>query len=430
MLQLNIDKSVNPWAYNLDLPNKQEYLNNLLDIGYRMSTLMKVNSRDPHTEQLLELQQQKNETCMNMTLRHLEESMTNVATKMDQIEQRASDNTVVVQDKLVKMVEDFTGKTKTSVSRGDIAENYIEKICETEFPNDTVIRSSGTAHEADLQLRGDDFPNIMIESKNYTSTIQLKEIDKFKYDMTRTNTNYGVFFSFNSKISGKKNMDIEQFNDNKYILYISDIGFNQDIIVMAINMLKTLSKISSVDNTYINKSVVKDKISTIIYNLNKLPELIRILSKTRTTLIEEERSIRTSMDNIHMAYITTESAMKQIIQDIERDIHSQLGEFNDIEYIQVENIDELLINMDDKKKEQVRAILTQIYSNKYMVSISELNPHIYNIYRPSTGKLVSKLDTKPAKLKLSIPDSSCIFEINKKNSISNLKTYFQILENI
>ena len=225
-------------------------------------------------------------------------------------------------------------------------------------------------------------------------------------------------------------MDIEQFNDNKYILYISDIGFNQDIIVMAINMLKTLSKISSVDNTYINKSVVKDKISTIIYNLNKLPELIRILSKTRTTLIEEERSIRTSMDNIHMAYITTESAMKQIIQDIERDIHSQLGEFNDIEYIQVENIDELLINMDDKKKEQVRAILTQIYSNKYMVSISELNPHIYNIYRPSTGKLVSKLDTKPAKLKLSIPDSSCIFEINKKNSISNLKTYFQILENI
>ena len=59
MLQLNIDKSVNPWAYNLDLPNQQEYLNNLLDMGYRMSTLMKVNSKDPHTEELLELQQQK-----------------------------------------------------------------------------------------------------------------------------------------------------------------------------------------------------------------------------------------------------------------------------------------------------------------------------------------------------------------------------------
>lgn len=430
MQTLHIDKSINPWAYNLDIHNKDEYLNNLLNMGYRISTLVHFNSKDTQAEQLLELQQQKNESCMNMTLRYLEDTMGSVTTKMDLIEKRASDNSMAVQEKIVKMVADFTGKTKTSVSRGDIAENYIEKLCESEFPNDTIIRSSGKAHEADLQLKGDDFPNIMIESKNYTTTIQNKEIEKFKYDMRRTSSDYGVFFSFNSKISGKKNMDIEQFDDNKFILYVSNIGFNDDIVIMTISVLKTLSKINSSCKNYISKSIVKDKISSIINSLNKLPTLHSDLSKARTVLVEEEKIIRRSLDNIHIAYISTESSMKKIIQDIERDIYCHISEFDDIEYIQVENIENLLINIDIAKKDHVRDILTQINSKKYKVSICDTKPHIYDIYMPRTNKLVSKLDTKGVKLKLSIIDTSCIFEIGKKNIINCLKSYFQILENI
>lgn len=429
MQTLSIDRKLNKWAYDINIPNKEAYLNNLLNIGYRLSTLITLDTTDSHIEQLLNLQQEKNENCMNMTIQNLEQTMNTVGSKMELIEKRASENSLVFQDKLIQMVEEFIGKTKTSVSRGDIAENYIEDICELHFPNDDIIRSSGKAHEADLQLKSNDFPTIMIESKNYTNTIQTKEIDKLKYDMSRTEICYAVFFSFNSKISGKKNMDIEHF-DNKCILYVSNVGFNEDIVVMAINTLKMISKISNSCKNYINKAIVKDKVGLIINNLNKLPDLISNLSKAKTVLQEEEKTIHRSLDNIHIAYISAESQMKKIIQDIEIDINCQLQELNEIEYVHVEKIENLLNYIEDKKKDHVRDVVTQIFSKNYKISISEQNNQIFEIYNPLRDTLISKLDTRSTKLKLSIIENSCIFEIGKKNIISCLKSYFKILENM
>ena len=59
MQTLSIDRKLNKWAYDINIPNKEAYLNNLLNIGYRLSTLITLDTTDSHIEQLLNLQQEK-----------------------------------------------------------------------------------------------------------------------------------------------------------------------------------------------------------------------------------------------------------------------------------------------------------------------------------------------------------------------------------
>ena len=108
--------------------------------------------------------------------------------------------------------------------------------------------------------------------------------------MIRTNIRYGIFFSFNSRITGRKNMDIEQFN-NKYILYISNIGFNADWVVLATRMMKSIAKFDTGDKSCFSKEMVKDKIQAVIGALTRLNDLASCLTKTKATLIEQEGNI-------------------------------------------------------------------------------------------------------------------------------------------
>ena len=45
--------------------------------------------------------------------------------------------------------------------------------------------------------------------------LQSKEIEKLKNDMKTTDINFGIFISLNSKIIGKKHMEIERFDNKK-----------------------------------------------------------------------------------------------------------------------------------------------------------------------------------------------------------------------
>ncbi len=426
-MKLEIDLKINPWASNITMPNKEHYLNNLLHMGYIASTSISVTSNNSYTEKVMTLQQEKNETCINHAVSKVDNLCFNVSNELNDIKESNKKNIEQVQSKFVDIIEEFTGKTKTSVSRGDIAENYLEEICDTSFPDITVDRSSGKAHEADIQLKCPNNPTIIIESKNYTSVVPTKEIIKLKEDMERTNIDYAIFFSFNSRITGKKNMEIEE-DDGKTILYISDMGFSTQFIVLAIKCIISISKIKRSQKSVITKEIVQDKISQIILNLSKLTEIAACLSKTRTALVIEENVIKNSLDNIHMHYITNECHIKKIINDIEREINFKLADISNIKYEETDNIESLISDIDQKKQPMMRNVFVEIYSNNYKVAKSEMNSFSFNVYN-NLGKIVSKINIK-TKIKLSIPTMSCEFEINKKNSIRILDSYFKMLEKI
>lgn len=429
-MKLEIDFEINPWASNLKKPNMANYLNTLLHIGYLASTAVNVTSNNSYTEKILGIQQEKNEACLNNAISKFDDVCFNIKSELNDIKESNKKNAnqvELVQNKFVDIIQDFTGKTKTSVSRGDIAENYLEEICENSFPQITVDRSSGKAHEADIQLKSPNNPTIIIESKNYTSVVPSKEIVKLKEDMKRTNIDYAIFFSFNSRITGKKNMEIEE-DDGKTILYICDMGFSPNFIVLAIKCIIEIAKIKTSQKSVITKEIVQDKINQIIISLSKLTDVAAQFTKTRTSLINEENIIKNALDNIHMNYITNEAQIQKIISDIERDINFKLADISNIKYEETDNIETLISNIDQKKQAMMRNIFVQIYSNNFKVAKSEMNIHSFDVYN-NLGKIVSKINIK-TKIKLSIPGIFCEFEINKKNSVCILDSYFKMLEKI
>lgn len=427
-MNIDIDENINGWAYNLDIPNVNEYLNNLLKMGHMVVTQAQISTDTSQTDRLMESHHETTKMCMDNTAKRLEYALTTMTQKMETIEQRSQDTTRESQNKLVDMVETFTGKTKTSASRGDIAENFIENICQESLPDKTVKRSSGIAHEADFQIFAANCPAIMLESKNYTCVVSKKEIDKLKSDMDRMDMNYGLFVSFNSRITGKKHMEIETYDD-KTILYLSDFGFNKDIIIMGI---KTLTQIAIITNNVkqgISREFIKDKINQIILCLNDLPQIMACLTKTRTTLHTEVTNIKNSLDNIHVSFITNESEIKRILGLIEHEINYKLSDLGSIEYEEVENIEYLIEDVDIKKQPMLRNILSEIHGRNYSVRKSDMNEYSYDIYNITTGKIISKLNIK-SKIKLSIPEICAEFEFSKKNSVKHLDCYFQLLEKL
>ena len=427
-MNIDIDENINAWAYNLDIPNVNEYLNNLLKMGHMVVSHAQISTDTSQTDRLVESHHETTKMCMDNTAKRLETAISIMTQKMENIEQRSQDNTRESQNKLVDMVETFTGKTKTSASRGDIAENFIENICQEHLPDKTVKRSSGTAHEADFQLYAPDCPDIMLESKNYTTVVSKKEIDKLKSDMDRMNMKYGLFISFNSRITGKKHMEIEHYDD-KCIMYLSDFGFSKDIIIMGINALSKIATITNNIKSGISREFIKDKINQVILCLNDLPCILSCVTKTRTTLGIEEANIKNSLDNIHLSFINSEAEIKRIVKDIEKEINYKLTDLSSIKYEEVENIESLLESIDIKKQPMLRNIFSEIYNHDYRVIKSDMNEGCYDIYDTNTDKIVSKLNTK-SKIKLSIPELFVEFEFSKKNSIKHLDSYFQLVEKL
>ena len=426
-MNLEIDKQINPWAYKLEVDDEYNYLNKILSVGYLVvSNAQLATKNNDGSLKLIESFQKNNEQCLNNSVELIRSLITHAMNRIDGIEQRSHEQFQSNQERIMDMVETFTGKTKTSQSKGAIAENFIEDTLIKEFPNDTVDRCSGTAHEADMQLLSTEHPKIIIESKNYTSVVQSKEIDKLKKDMETTNIKFGLFISLNSKITGKKHMEIERFDD-KLIMYISNIGFNRDFIIMSVKTMIQISKIVNQQETSISKELIADKISNVIMGLQKLSDISSSLSRTRSALQEEEFNIRNSLDNIHAAYINNEADIKRIINQIEKEINTELCTISDINYECSNNIEKIVSDVDEKKQPLVRNIVTQLIANGYTLDLNE-EDGLYNILKNKTQQLVSKFNIKQSRL--TIPNLRCQFDFRRKNDISNLDSFFQILEKL
>ena len=426
-MSMEIDKEMNPWAYNLNVNDEYTYLNTLLALGHLVKENIQINANnDSSSQKLLESYQKNNEQAINNMTEHFRNIATQLSGGMERMEQRTSNQLVSNQDRMMDMMETFTGKTKTSQSKGEIAENFLEETLNRAFPNDTVNNCSGVAHESDIQLVSTEHPTIILESKNYTSVVQKKEIDKLKDDMKRTNIKYAVFLSLNSKIIGKKHLEIEQFDD-MYILYVSNIGFNGDFVVMAMKTMVEISKIGNKQTTVVSKELIKDKIGKVIILLQKLIEIPASLSRTRTVLLEEQNNIRSSLDKIHTSYINNEAETKRIINEIESEIGIQLCSLSGIDYECCNNIEKLVNEVEEKKQNVFRNILTQLITNGFSVN-KNTDDGLYDIFKSNTHELVSRLNLRQSRL--TIPSINCQFDFKKKNDISNLDSYFQILEKI
>ena len=120
--------------------------------------------------------------------------------------------------------------------------------------------------------------------------------------------------------------------------------------------------------------------------------------------------------------------MNRVMKDIRQEINYVLDNVNELDKEAEENIDILLENIEDKKKDHMRAIFTQIVLHNYHITKDKDNTVFY-VSNKHNDTILSKIYVK-GKIKLSIPNIGLDMDCTKKNSLSNLETYFQILSKL
>lgn len=201
-----------------------------------------------------------------------------------------------LENKLAKTMEHManrfetlhTSLTKTlssSKEKGELGEGIVEDLIKKAYDCDVSLVSKD-AQTADIRMtraKGSYF----WEVKNYTRMVNKEEVEKFKRDMRlHPDVRGGVLVSLNQGIVGKTragNIDIEFLEDGRFILYLSHLMKQNDVIFY----LQTLRPLFDAAEQV--STVVKED-SEEVRNLEQKAFLISSLLKTHEQTIVKHRN--------------------------------------------------------------------------------------------------------------------------------------------
>jgi len=148
----------------------------------------------------------------------------------------------------------------------------------------TYKNSSKEAKSGDFIVTHNNI-NIIIESKNYSSTVPFGEIDKLIRDMDRLNIDNAIFIS-NTNISKINNRIHFQEIHGKYIYFINmdnqPVELSYHIIDMCIHSLSCLK-----DSVYSINQSIPDLIKRLSENMSILYDFKELLSNTKYTFLKK-----------------------------------------------------------------------------------------------------------------------------------------------
>ena len=158
--------------------------------------LEQLNKKFENALSQIEIYKQGNSTSLN-------EELTKVKEKYDLLlEEKDRQNQLnrEVFDKAEKLINKTSNKS--SISIGDDGEQIFENLSHTfkDFTGYKIENKAKQGHKGDFHLFFKDF-NILVDSKNYSGSVQKKEITKIESDLTiNDNMNFAWMVSLNSNI--------------------------------------------------------------------------------------------------------------------------------------------------------------------------------------------------------------------------------------
>jgi hypothetical protein len=295
------------------------------------------------------------------------------------------------------------GLSSNSNKKGLFGENLLEEIFNQRYGDIRYEKKGTIAHSGDAWLYLTDNKIIMIESKNYTVTINKDEINKFKSDMINHNIKWGILVSFNSSIQGMKELDLLTFTHNSEvftILMISNLSTDIHKLDLGLQILRQL--IILLDNNKKFPWIIKN----INNNLNELDILINKNYILRDNFYNMEKEINKSLTN-HYTILRDyqydiEQKIKEIILNIESTMKNSINTFIDI------NNDILNKYKDKKIFILVSKLLDIIKKKKWIIKNDSTDKYI----------IIDTLENIIANIK--IQQKKIIFNNNLNNNSINL----------
>lgn len=222
---------------------------------------------------------------------------------------------------------------KSSIAIGDDGEHAFEYLSETfkDFIGYKIEKKSHQGHKGDYHLFFNEF-NVLVDLKNYTSTVQKKELEKIEHDLSINDTmDFAWLISYKSNVSDWNRFPI------MYKWIVTDIGLKCIIIVNNLNSNKNtvdiLRNIWNVTNE-LHNMIIKTRESKIDNTKAQILKerdynILQNIKTAQKRLIEMKRNI---------------TSMSQITKDIENDIIDAISLFTNEqtknEFIKYEKIKE------------------------------------------------------------------------------------------
>ena len=249
-------------------------------------------------------------------------------------------------DNLEVVLEKLIGLSVSSSKKGELAENILENIITKKYGDIKYNNMSQVNHSGDAWLNFDSFNQVvMLESKNYNIKVNKEEVIKMKNDMITNNIQWGILVSFNSKVQGYRNFDIETFNHQGKIytiVILSELSIDIDRIDMAIQVVRKLI------NNYSKLSTFPWITSKVKSDLDKLNELINLNYQLRNWFNDMETNIKTSLNkyysNMREYQNKIDNSIIEITNNIQGTIKESIESDNKFDYIEFVN------NHKDNKK--------------------------------------------------------------------------------
>lgn len=314
---------------------------------------------------------------------------------------------------LSKTTKDVFGLSKTSQKRGEIMENKVIEYFEQTYKNYTINRTNHIPHNGDAEVILSDETKILLEIKNYTTTVDTKEIEKLKYDMEFCNVKYSLFLSIQSGIVGKKNIDIERFfiNDlDHYIVYISNISDEYNKIQAGISIIETLIKINKMTKN-INTDYIEEKLKNSIKEISYIYDIISSLTKQYKNM---ESRIKDNLDDYYNLIREQELNIKNKINEIWKNI-----DITDL--LEYHELDTMILDDKDHECNNILLKISDIF-NKYKIKVISKSDTLFLMSNNGELKLFNK------KIEISFDNPRIVIRfISKTNNDINYNLLIGIL---
>jgi hypothetical protein len=142
-------------------------------------------------------------------------------------------NTVLQETK--EVLQKLMSKKVNSSDKGGIGEHKLMEILQKNLPSTDVIHTGGKSKSGDIILKLEGKPDILIDTKEYSTNVNKEEINKFVRD-TSINNCSGILMSQKTGICNKNNFEIN-IVDNNILLYLHSVDYNFDLMKIAINII-------------------------------------------------------------------------------------------------------------------------------------------------------------------------------------------------
>ena len=209
-------------------------------------------------------------------------------------------------DKFVKQNE-----VKSSKKIGDEGEDTFVLLSDTfkDFPGYKLEKKAHQAHKGDIHLFFKDF-NVLVDLKNYSSSVQKKELDKIEHDLSINDTmDFAWLISYDSNVSDWNRFPIMYKwivteNGLKCVVIVNNLNANKN----PVDVLRNVWSITYELHKMMNKTKLEDK--DVQYMKERDYNVVQKIKTAQKRLSELRRSVM---------------SMSQITKDIENDIIDALS---------------------------------------------------------------------------------------------------------